>query len=34
MINVDVTKEKIKEHNTNWLQILDHLYRILRTGSS
>ena len=25
----DVTKENIKEHNLNWLQIPDHLYRIL-----
>ena len=24
----DVTKENIKEHNLNWLQIPDHLYRI------
>ena len=30
MINFDdVTKENIKEHNTNWPQILDHPYRIL-----
>ena len=30
MINfVDVAKENIKEHNTNWQQILDHPYRIL-----
>ena len=30
MINFDdVTKENIKEHNSNWLQIPDHLYRIL-----
>ena len=25
----DVTKENIKKHNPNWLQILDHPYRIL-----
>ena len=24
-----MTKQNIKEHNPNWLQILDHLYRIL-----
>ena len=30
----DVTKEKIKEHNPNWPQIPDHLYRILIVGSS
>ena len=30
MINFDeVTKEKIKEHNPNWPQILDHPYKIL-----
>ena len=30
MINFNnVTKENIKEHNPNWPQILDHLYRIL-----
>ena len=30
MINFDdVTKENIKERNPNWLQILDHPYRIL-----
>ena len=29
MINfADVTKENIKEHNTNWPQTLDHPYRI------
>ena len=28
----DVTKENIKEHNPDWQQILDHLYRILITG--
>ena len=30
----DVTKENKKEHNTNWLQILDHPYRILRGSGS
>ena len=25
----DVTKQNIKEHNPNWSQILDHLYRML-----
>ena len=30
----DVTKEKIKEHNLNWLQIHDHLYGILIAGGS
>ena len=30
MINFnDVTKENIKEHNPNWPQIPDHLFRIL-----
>ena len=30
MINFDdFTKENIKEHNPNWPQIPDHLYRIL-----
>ena len=30
MINFDeVTKEKIKEHNPNWPQTLDHPYKIL-----
>ena len=30
MINFhDVTKENVKEHNSNWLQIPDHTYRIL-----
>ena len=30
MINFnDVTKENIKEHNTNWPQIPNHPYRIL-----
>ena len=33
MINFDyVTKENIKQHNPNWLQIPDHQYRILITG--
>ena len=34
MINLaDVTKEYIKEHNSNWLiQVPDHSYRILITG--
>ena len=27
----DVIKENIKEHNLNWLQIPDHLHRILIT---
>ena len=35
MINFDdVTKESIKEHNTNWPQIPDHPYRMLVTGGS
>ena len=35
MINfADVTKENIKEHNPNWPQIPDHIYRILIIGSS
>ena len=35
MINFDdVTKENIKEHNPNWLQIPKHLYRILIIGGS
>ena len=28
----DVTKEIMKEHNSNWPQILDHPYRILIIG--
>ena len=33
MINFDdVTKENIKEHNANWPQISDHLYRMLIIG--
>ena len=35
MINCDnVTKENMKEHSTNWLQIPDHPYRILIIGGS
>ena len=35
MINFDdVTKENVKEHNPNWPQISDHLYRILIIGGS
>ena len=35
MINFDdVTKENIKKHNPNWLQICDHQYRILIIGGS
>ena len=35
MVNFDnVTKENIKEHNPNWLQLLYHLYRILMIGES
>ena len=35
MINFhDVTKENIKEHNTNWPKIPDHLLRILIIGGS
>ena len=35
MINFDdVTKENIKEHNTNWPLIPDHPYRILIIGGS
>ena len=35
MINFDdVAKENIKEHNLNWPQIPNHLYRILRIGGS
>ena len=30
----DITKETIKENNTNWPQNPDHLYRILITGGS
>ena len=28
MLNFNVTKEIIKEHNLNWLQIPDHPYRL------
>ena len=34
MINFDVTKENIEEHNPNWPQILDHPYKILIIGGS
>ena len=35
MINFNLaTKENIKEHNPNWLQTLDHPYRILIIGGS
>ena len=35
MINFnDATKENIKEHNPNWLQIPDHPCRILIIGGS
>ena len=35
MINFDdTTREDIKEHNPNWLQILHHPYRILIIGGS
>ena len=35
MINFDdVTKENIKEHNSDWPQIPDYLYRILIIGGS
>ena len=31
MINIDyVTKENVEEHNPNWPQLPDHLYRITR----
>ena len=29
-----ITKEEIKEHNPNWLEISDHPYRILIIGDS
>ena len=33
MINFDdVTKENMKKHNTNWSQIPNHPYRILKIG--
>ena len=35
MFNFDcITKEDIKEHNTNWVEIPDHPYRILIIGGS
>ena len=35
MFNFDyITKEDIKEHNPNWLQIPNHTYRILTVGGS
>ena len=35
MINIDdVTKENIKEHNWNWPESPNHLYRILIIGGS
>ena len=35
MINFDdVTKENIKEHNPNWLQVHDHPYIALVTAAS
>ena len=35
MFNFDyITKEDIKEHNPNWLEIPDHPYRILIAGGS
>ena len=35
MINFDdITKENIKKHNPNWLQIPDHAYRMLIIGRS
>ena len=35
MINFDdITKENIKEHNPNWVQIPDHPCRILFIGGS
>ena len=30
----DATKENIKEHDLKWLNISDHLYRILIIGRS
>ena len=34
MINFEyITKEDIKKHNTKWLQIPNHPYRILIIGS-
>ena len=34
MINFDDVKKNIKKLNTNWPQIPDHPYRILRNGGS
>ena len=35
MSNFDyITKENIKEHNQNWLEIPDHPYRMLIVGGS
>ena len=34
LINSDISKENIKEHNPNCLQIPDHPYRILIIGGS
>ena len=35
MFNFDyITKEDIKEHNSNWPEIPDHPYRILIVGES
>ena len=34
MMNFDVTKGNIKDHNLNWPQIPDHPYRLLVTGGS
>ena len=35
MFNFDyITKEDIKEHNSNWPEIPDHLHRVLIIGSS
>ena len=35
MINFDdITKEKIKQHSSNWQQNPDHSYRILIIGDS
>ena len=33
MINLDdLTRENVKEHNLNWLQIPDYSYRIIIRG--
>ena len=34
MINFDVTKENIREHNPNWLQISGYPYRTFLIGGS